>query len=167
MIPTLFYINEYPLVVADLLSQFYTTLHTMDANTGGDQIRRPSMALRSKVTMMAAVAFTVAVLLTIFFHLYLRLYALRRRRRPFFFRRAEARGLDPEALKAIPVVAQSELETSAECAVCLSEIADGDKARVLPTCRHVFHVDCVDVWFSSHATCPLCRSIVAVPSSSI
>ncbi|KAJ0976299.1 hypothetical protein J5N97_018264 [Dioscorea zingiberensis] len=138
----------------------------MDTVTGGEQSRRVGIPLRSKVTMMVAVAFTVAVLLTIFFHLYVRLYALGRRRRlQSFFRRPEPAGLDPEALKSIPVVAPSELEASMECAVCLSEIRDGEKARVLPLCRHVFHADCVDVWFFSHATCPLCRSIVAAAST--
>lgn len=47
-----------------------------------------------------------------------------------------------------------------ECAVCLSDLVDGDKARVLPRCNHGFHVDCIDMWFQSHSTCPLCRNTV-------
>ncbi|KAE8799337.1 RING-H2 finger protein ATL3-like [Hordeum vulgare] len=47
-----------------------------------------------------------------------------------------------------------------ECAVCLSEVADGEKVRTLPKCAHRFHVDCIDMWFHSHDTCPLCRAPV-------
>ncbi|KAF8379352.1 hypothetical protein HHK36_028786 [Tetracentron sinense] len=47
---------------------------------------------------------------------------------------------------------------SLECAVCLCEVADGEKVRLLPSCNHGFHVDCIDMWFKSHSTCPLCRN---------
>ncbi|CAN6300983.1 unnamed protein product [Urochloa humidicola] len=48
-----------------------------------------------------------------------------------------------------------------ECAVCISELRDGDTGRVLPRCGHRFHAECVDRWFQSHVTCPLCRAVVA------
>ncbi|KAL5198176.1 hypothetical protein ABZP36_001688 [Zizania latifolia] len=44
-----------------------------------------------------------------------------------------------------------------DCAVCITELAAGEMARVLPRCGHGFHVDCVDMWLRSHSTCPLCR----------
>lgn len=50
-----------------------------------------------------------------------------------------------------------------DCAVCLLEFEDGDYIRTLPVCSHSFHVDCIDIWLKSHATCPLCRSGVVVP----
>ncbi|KAJ8450852.1 hypothetical protein Cgig2_032477 [Carnegiea gigantea] len=50
-----------------------------------------------------------------------------------------------------------------DCAVCLLEFEDGDYIRTLPVCSHSFHVDCIDIWLKSHATCPLCRSGVLVP----
>ncbi|CAD6339302.1 unnamed protein product [Miscanthus lutarioriparius] len=43
------------------------------------------------------------------------------------------------------------------CAVCLEDVRAGEMVRQLPACRHLFHVDCVDVWLRSHRTCPLCR----------
>ncbi|KAK1580811.1 hypothetical protein Q3G72_000345 [Acer saccharum] len=49
---------------------------------------------------------------------------------------------------------------AAFCAVCLDEITEGDKFRRLPECKHCFHVECIDVWFQSRSTCPLCRNDV-------
>uniref|UniRef100_A0A0D3EL21 RING-type E3 ubiquitin transferase n=1 Tax=Oryza barthii TaxID=65489 RepID=A0A0D3EL21_9ORYZ len=49
--------------------------------------------------------------------------------------------------------------------VCLSELADGEKVRELPNCRHVFHVECVDAWLRSRTTCPLCRAEAEVPKA--
>ena len=58
------------------------------------------------------------------------------------------------------------------CAICLSEFADGEKVRVLPSCRHGFHAECVEAWWvvsagggkpvhrSASPCCPLCRTVV-------
>ncbi|KAL2457380.1 RING-H2 finger protein ATL3 [Forsythia ovata] len=72
-------------------------------------------------------------------------------------------GLDPAVLKTIPVVLfdSKESKEGLECAVCLCEISDGEKARLLPKCKHGFHVECIDMWFQSHSTCPLCRNPVS------
>ena len=43
------------------------------------------------------------------------------------------------------------------CAVCLEDVRDGETVRQLPPCRHLFHVDCIDLWLHTHRTCPLCR----------
>ncbi|CAM0953423.1 unnamed protein product [Alopecurus aequalis] len=47
-----------------------------------------------------------------------------------------------------------------ECAVCLARFDDADLLRLLPRCRHAFHLDCVDRWLASSASCPLCRACV-------
>lgn len=47
-----------------------------------------------------------------------------------------------------------------ECAVCLAVFEDTDLLRVLPKCRHDFHVDCVDKWLEDHKGCPVCRQSV-------
>uniref|UniRef100_A0A7N0TID6 RING-type E3 ubiquitin transferase n=1 Tax=Kalanchoe fedtschenkoi TaxID=63787 RepID=A0A7N0TID6_KALFE len=44
-----------------------------------------------------------------------------------------------------------------ECAVCLSGFEPSDVLRLLPKCKHAFHVECVDTWLDAHSTCPLCR----------
>lgn len=46
------------------------------------------------------------------------------------------------------------------CMVCLLEFKEGETGRILPECCHYFHAECVDRWFLSHVTCPLCRSEV-------
>ncbi|XP_062232360.1 putative RING-H2 finger protein ATL12 [Phragmites australis] len=47
-----------------------------------------------------------------------------------------------------------------ECSVCLARFDDADLLRLLPRCRHAFHLDCVDRWLESNASCPLCRTRV-------
>ena len=93
--------------------------------------------------------------------------ALRRSRARFNFAHADQipvgrRGLDAEVLKSLPVNVfnPTEFKDGLECAVCLSELTEGEKARILPKCNHGFHVDCIDMWFHSHSTCPLCRAPV-------
>ncbi|KAL0339156.1 UNVERIFIED_CONTAM: RING-H2 finger protein ATL60 [Sesamum angustifolium] len=44
------------------------------------------------------------------------------------------------------------------CAICLSDVRGGDRYRKLPECGHCFHALCIDAWFKSHSTCPLCRT---------
>ncbi|KAL0339157.1 UNVERIFIED_CONTAM: RING-H2 finger protein ATL60 [Sesamum angustifolium] len=46
------------------------------------------------------------------------------------------------------------------CAICLSDVCGGDRYRKLPECGHCFHAQCIDAWFKSHSTCPLCRTQV-------
>ncbi|GJN35786.1 hypothetical protein PR202_gb24593 [Eleusine coracana subsp. coracana] len=69
-----------------------------------------------------------------------------------------AAGLDADAIAALPefvVCASNEDdEEERECAVCLGAMAEGEAARRLPRCAHVFHRGCVDVWLREHSTCP-------------
>jgi len=69
-------------------------------------------------------------------------------------------GLDARVVGSLPVFkykAES-FKDALECAVCLSEFEENEKARLLPNCKHSFHVDCIDMWFRSHSTCPICRT---------
>ncbi|KDP25185.1 hypothetical protein JCGZ_20341 [Jatropha curcas] len=45
----------------------------------------------------------------------------------------------------------------AECAICLSEFVEGEGIRVLGSCKHGFHVHCIEQWLSRHYSCPTCR----------
>ncbi|GAB4838673.1 hypothetical protein Ancab_028217 [Ancistrocladus abbreviatus] len=75
-------------------------------------------------------------------------------------------GLKKKSLQTLPsvtytsgVVSKSKIS---ECAICLSEFADGDLMRILPRCGHVFHVSCIDTWLCCHSSCPSCRELVLV-----
>ncbi|XAR66297.1 hypothetical protein NMG60_11012477 [Bertholletia excelsa] len=52
------------------------------------------------------------------------------------------------------------------CAVCLCEFEEGDELRTLPQCLHSFHAPCIDMWFYSHSSCPVCRTD-ATPSQQV
>ncbi|KAG1335220.1 E3 ubiquitin-protein ligase ATL41 [Cocos nucifera] len=75
-------------------------------------------------------------------------------------------GLAPSTIASLPTFAyqkaidRSGNATSVQCAVCLGQAQEGEMVRLLPKCKHVFHVECINVWLYSHSTCPLCRSDV-------
>lgn len=79
----------------------------------------------------------------------------------------KSKGLLKEDVDALPLVHREDLDekdTPRECPVCLADFEPEDTLRLLPTCKHVFHRDCIDAWFDTHSTCPLCRaSLVGQP----
>ncbi|XP_078158056.1 E3 ubiquitin-protein ligase ATL42-like [Carex rostrata] len=75
--------------------------------------------------------------------------------------------LDQNIIDSIPVIKPSlhgDDKVSESCAVCIREFTDGEKLRALPQCSHRFHLECIDMWFASHSTCPLCRADVSSSS---
>ena len=54
-------------------------------------------------------------------------------------------------------------ETEEEmCAICHGNIQDGEEVRRINinSCNHRFHSACIDTWFRTRNTCPVCRTIV-------
>ncbi|PIA64471.1 hypothetical protein AQUCO_00100150v1 [Aquilegia coerulea] len=43
------------------------------------------------------------------------------------------------------------------CPICLDDIKEGDEARTIPSCKHIFHNNCISKWVEKKKTCPLCR----------
>lgn len=73
----------------------------------------------------------------------------------------EVNGMEPLEVAAFPIIKyNNEVFVSREnaiCTVCLGEYEEKDMLRVLPTCGHAFHINCIDVWLRQHSTCPVCR----------
>ncbi|XP_031477720.1 putative RING-H2 finger protein ATL12 [Nymphaea colorata] len=72
-------------------------------------------------------------------------------------------GVDRKLIASLPLCRFSSLggpNFGHECAVCLSKFEDLDILHLLPKCRHVFHVSCIDEWLEMNSTCPLCRQDV-------
>ncbi|KAK6920063.1 Zinc finger, RING-type [Dillenia turbinata] len=44
------------------------------------------------------------------------------------------------------------------CSICLCEYRENEMLRMMPDCRHYFHVTCVDAWLKLNASCPVCRN---------
>ncbi|XP_021893606.1 RING-H2 finger protein ATL29-like [Carica papaya] len=82
-------------------------------------------------------------------------------------------GLDPKAIQAFPSFPYSSVKEyrrekyGLECAICLCEFTDDDMLRLLTTCYHVFHQECIDLWLESHRTCPVCRGDLDLPVDEI
>jgi hypothetical protein len=140
--------------------------------------------MSGRIMLTAIVILFFVVILMVCLHLYARWYLVRARRRQIRRHRrrtnlvfymdsanpdsaatgtAPTRGLDASVLKSIPIFVYSSKthpDPTPECAVCLSEFEENETGRTLPKCRHSFHIECIDMWFHSHSTCPLCRTQV-------
>ncbi|GFQ04118.1 RING-H2 finger protein atl2 [Phtheirospermum japonicum] len=123
------------------------------------------------MTLTVALLF-LAWFLVVLFHVYTRYCG----RRPADSLRHHAatwatvscsRGLDFSAVNALPtfVYESKSGEPPLECAVCLSDFEVCETGRVMPECKHCFHIECIDMWLQSHCECPLCRTRVSVPGT--
>ncbi|KAJ3693088.1 hypothetical protein LUZ60_012183 [Juncus effusus] len=82
----------------------------------------------------------------------------------------EGRGLSESSIQAIPTIRYKKDGKKIgfhECAVCINEFRDEERIRVLPSCFHVFHLDCIDTWLQNNANCPLCRAPVTCCASDL
>jgi hypothetical protein len=51
------------------------------------------------------------------------------------------------------------LETEFEsCSICIENFNSNSIVRKINNCSHIFHVDCIDTWFETNITCPVCRN---------
>ena len=44
------------------------------------------------------------------------------------------------------------------CSICSLPIVENNIIRKIINCNHYFHQNCVDIWFSTNSTCPICRT---------
>ncbi|GAB2280449.1 hypothetical protein Dimus_015080 [Dionaea muscipula] len=79
----------------------------------------------------------------------------------------KGKGMTTEELKRLPCLeykaGEKGFSSPIDCAVCLESFKVGDKCRLLPTCQHCFHVQCIDVWLRETPFCPVCRTCTIQP----
>ncbi|XP_010541177.1 PREDICTED: RING-H2 finger protein ATL81-like [Tarenaya hassleriana] len=127
----------------------------------------PVHVLSSAPITIALTAFFLILLLTGFFSLFLCRCFLKRLLLAWNLQQnpsgeivgpPENPGLDPKIVRAFPAYPYSSVrDQGTECSICLSDFSDEDTVRLITACRHAFHADCIDLWFESHKTCPVCR----------
>ncbi|KAL9668850.1 hypothetical protein QQ045_006390 [Rhodiola kirilowii] len=148
------------------------------------------IALSRKIMIAGIVSLLTATILIIFLHLYAKYYLLTRQERMRrasssprrLFLRTDVvvpvddrhvagdsclfhkAGLDALIIASLPKFSyddrMNEGEEAADCSVCLSAVCAKDMVRLLPNCKHLFHLECIDKWLVSHTTCPICRTTV-------
>ncbi|XP_038882756.1 E3 ubiquitin-protein ligase ATL41-like [Benincasa hispida] len=135
---------------------------------------------RHKIMISAIFSLFIVVLVILFLHFYLR-YLQRRRRQSRLISleqqisRADRQnhtaaaaapkaGLDPVLIaRVLPESIHKQADHRGEiveCSICLSNIEEKAAVRILPNCKHIFHVECIDMWLFSNTTCPVCRTAV-------
>lgn len=76
------------------------------------------------------------------------------------------RGLSEDSINNIPkCMFESVSNTSpgedkcndTNCAICLQDFENKEEGRKLPSCKHVFHLKCIDEWLIRQGSCPICR----------
>lgn len=79
--------------------------------------------------------------------------------------RSRFSGIDKTSIESLPFFRFSSLKGSKqglECSICLSKFEDVEILRLLPKCKHAFHIDCIDHWLEKHSSCPICRNKVNI-----
>lgn len=75
-----------------------------------------------------------------------------------------ALGLDQVVINSYPKLVYSKRNggsgngNDVVCPICLCEYKDGEMLRMMPDCKHYFHVMCLDAWLKLNASCPVCRN---------
>ncbi|XP_004487181.1 RING-H2 finger protein ATL40-like [Cicer arietinum] len=134
-----------------------------------------------KILLTAIVSLSLVLILVFALHLYAKFIFRRQARRRAAIHhlsvtvaQAHAQlaeqqntGLDPSLINSLPTFIFKRKQHNhvsnsnvVECSVCLSVFEDDEILRLLPKCKHSFHVGCIDTWLASKSTCPVCRTKV-------
>ncbi|KAL7585811.1 RING-H2 finger protein ATL66 [Lactuca sativa] len=157
------------------------TFHWQDDDLDDDNFQ-----IHGRTLLYIVVLFSIILLITFIFFLYARCVvrsrsssadnavstsSLTRNSPPS----SQPQGLDAATINSIPItiyhrsptttgLSSSETNESSECSICLGVFEEGDKVKVLQSCCHCYHCDCVDKWLITHSSCPMCRASVRVES---
>lgn len=76
---------------------------------------------------------------------------------------SEIKPVLPIGLISPILLTESQVTTSKTeefCSICHETINVSDIIRKLNFCKHFFHLGCIDQWFTSKDTCPMCRHML-------
>ena len=144
--------------------------------TGSDVggIKAPTIVSMALVLLVGiSFCFIVAVIKRFFYRRYMRQFREQRvqqlsmeelaRRRDS----AQSAGTPQDVIEGLEVIEyQHALKDSIlsgqdpTCTICLEDYKQGEKLRLFPHCKHVFHQECADLWLHTSSTCPNCRCSV-------
>jgi hypothetical protein len=69
------------------------------------------------------------------------------------------KGVGPEGLKRLHMHEfDSHNFENHSCPVCLDAYSESQFVANMPTCRHQFHIECIERWLQSSTKCPVCRT---------
>ncbi|CAN0853256.1 E3 ubiquitin-protein ligase ATL41 [Linum grandiflorum] len=74
-------------------------------------------------------------------------------------------GLDPSVIASLPTFSYKVAAGDSQpigCSVCLEPVVEDSTVKELPNCKHLFHVECIDLWLRGGTNCPNCRAAVEV-----
>lgn len=176
----------FTIIISSFLQPSYSSIPTQNTTLGnngthismGSPSSSPPFYPKRKFSpFRPSIAVIVAVLTTIFSITFLLLlytkhckrgsfiiltygsqYPSSRMAPPSFIRKHS--GIDRNVIESLPVFRFGSLrdqKDGLECAVCLNRFKPREVLRLLPKCKHAFHVECVDTWLDAHSSCPLCR----------
>ncbi|KAK8523180.1 hypothetical protein V6N13_113132 [Hibiscus sabdariffa] len=156
--------NRLPVTVCVLLSLlvFVVDAQSPDLSGSGDAVSnfQPSLAV---VIGILCVMFALTFFLLLYAKLCSRGGGTEHGDHHLHRTRSRFSGIDKKVVESLPFFRFSSLRGSKqglECAVCLSKFEDVEILRLLPKCKHGFHIDCIDKWLEKHSSCPLCRQKV-------
>ncbi|KAJ7962471.1 RING-H2 finger protein [Quillaja saponaria] len=73
-------------------------------------------------------------------------------------------GLDQSVINSYPRFQYSKdavgtaNSNNSTCSICLCEYKESEMLRMMPECRHYFHIYCIDAWLKLNGSCPVCRN---------
>jgi hypothetical protein len=68
-----------------------------------------------------------------------------------------------EDLQAYTTLVHEPPESENICSICQDSYDTQSECRILNACQHRFHRSCIDTWFQTHITCPVCRHDIRNP----
>ncbi|KAF1885310.1 hypothetical protein Lal_00029199 [Lupinus albus] len=122
-----------------------TTTNTTTISVYGSTSQLPPRPIFSSVISYVIIIILASLLLLAFIILYIR--------------RDHSSSHNPSNNeRVVPTASKTLLAQQVDdCVICLEELREGEKVKMILYCKHVFHPHCIDTWLAKHVTCPVCR----------